>query len=260
MMDLEASLIQRRELVLAEMSRAARGAFSGPGRGWEVRLFNALQDEFRGEPGSFRSAFDQLLEQVLATDGDVSAANALISALRKQLTISAANNPEHLRRIESLLHDARSLTSNIVERAEAQNRISIQRQARLLTDACAEMLSVVGVEQLAETMERELPRLGIRSACVCAYHPGDPSQAEVVAGFGRFGVTHRGDSAVYFASSQLIPDSLDPRQRQQFLVVEPLQKGDEPLGFAVLEMAEVDGYVYEVLGKILGTALRIALT
>lgn len=260
MMDLEASLIARRDLVLAEMSRAARGAFSGPGRGWEVRLFNALQDEFRGQLGSFRSAFDQLLEQVLATDGDVSAGNALISALRKQLTLSAANSPEHLRRIESLLHDARSLTSNIVERAEAQNRISIQRQARLLTDASTEMLSSLNVEELANSMAQELPRLGIQSATVCAYGPGDPTQALVIAGFGRFGVVHRTETSEYFPASMLLPEALDSGQKQQFLVVEPLQKGDEPLGFVVLEMAQLDGYVYEVLGRVLGTALRIALT
>lgn len=258
-MDLEASLIQRRELILAEMSRAARGAFSGPGRGWEVRLFNALHDEFRGELGSFRSAFDQLLEQVLATEGDVSAGNALISALRKQLTLCASNKPEHLRRIESLLHDARSLTSSIVERAEAQNRISIQRQARLLTDASTEMLAALSAQELAETMARELPRLGIGSASVCAYSNCDFSRAELIAGFGRFGVAHRAAEPEYFPSYQLLPQDLDSGQRQQFLVVEPLQQGDQPLGFAVLEMAAVDGYVYEVLGKVLGTALRIAL-
>lgn len=259
-MNLEASLIQRRDLILAEMSRAARGAMSGPGRGWEIRLFNALQDELRGETGSFRSAFDQLLEQVLAADGDVSAGNALISALRKQLTISAANNPEHLRRIESLLHDARSLTSNIVERAEAQNRISIQRQARLLTDASTELLSALNVEELACTMAWELPRIGIGSACVCAYHPDDIARARLISGFNRSGTAHSVEEMDYFPSSQLIPQELDAGQKQQFLVVEPLQKGEKPLGFAVLEMSNVDGYVYEVLGKVLGTSLRIALS
>lgn len=257
-MDLESSLIKRRELILAGMSRAARGAFSGPGRGWELRLFNALQDEFRGELGSFRSAFDQLLEQVLSTGGDVSAGNSLITGLRKQLTLCAANNPEHLRRIESLLHDARGLTSSIVERAEAQNRISIQKQARFLTDASCEMLSATSVSQLAETMAQELPRLGIRAASVCAYFPGDPSRAELIAGFGRLGIAYRAAAPEYFPSSQLIPEALDPGEKQQFLVVEPLQNGNEPLGFAVLEMADIDGYLYEVLGKILGTALNIA--
>lgn len=258
-MDLEASLIQRRDLVLAEMSRAARGAFSGPGRGWEVRLFNALQDEFRGQTGSFRSAFDLLLEQVLATEGDVSAGNAIISAIRKQLTLSAANNPEHLRRIESLLHDARSLTSNIVERAEAQNRISIQRQARLLTDASTEMLSASTVEELANSMAAELPRLGIPSASICAYSPADRSQAQLIAGFGRFGVAYKTDDSAFFPATRLLPEELDAGQKQEFLVILPLQKGDEPLGFAVLQMAQVEGYVYEVLGRVFGTALRLSL-
>lgn len=259
-MDLEASLIARRELVLAEMSRSARGAFSGPGRGWEVRLFNALQDEFRGQRGSFRSAFDLLLEQVLATEGDVSAGNALISALRKQLTLSAANNPEHLRRIESLLHEARSLTSNIVERAEAQNRISVQRQARRLTDASTEMLSASGAQALAHSMAEELPRLSIHAASVCAYTPNDRSRAQHIAGFGRFGVAYKTDDSAPFVASQLLPEALDSGQTQQFLVVLPLQRGDEPLGFAVLEMAQVEGYVYEVLGRVFATALHLALS
>ncbi len=259
MSDLEAGLIKRRDLVLAEMSRAARGAFAGVGRGWEVRLFNSLQDEFRGQAQSFRAAFDQLLEQVLANDGDVSAGNALISALRKQLSIAAANNPEHLRRIESLLHDARSLTSHIVERAEAQNRILIQRQARVLTDASAEMLAAFSAERLSASMAEQLPRLGIRSAVLSVYSPEEPARARLVAGFGPGGPPSHALRAETYLAHRLIPAELDSGQRQQHLVVEPLQNGAEPLGFAVFEMADVDGYVYEVLGKVLATAVRVAL-
>lgn len=258
MLNLEAGLIQRRELVLAEMSRAARGAFAGVGRGWEVRLFNALQDEFRGQAQSFRAAFDQLLEQVLANEGDVSAGNALISALRKQLSIAAANSPDHLRRIESLLHDARSLTSNIVERAEAQNRLQIQRQARLLTDASAEMLASFSAERLSASMAEQLPLLGIHAAYVAAYLPDDPHGAKLVAGFGASGVVEKQAEASYPAH-QLIPTALDAGQPQRHLIVEPLQNGEEPLGFAVFEMVNIDGYVYEVLGKVLATAVRVAL-
>src|SRR5690606_4393801 len=109
---------KRRDLLLAEMTRAARGSFVGLGRGWEVKIFNALQDDFKGQAGAFRTAYDRLLEQALSLGSDVSQGNAIISALRKQLTICAGDDLKLLSQVESLLHDARILTSDVVARSE----------------------------------------------------------------------------------------------------------------------------------------------
>ena len=68
-LSLEANLIRHRDLILAEMSRSVRGELRGVERDWELRLFRALQDEFRSErppeEEPFKDALDELLVSCL---------------------------------------------------------------------------------------------------------------------------------------------------------------------------------------------------
>src|SRR5690606_3170987 len=110
-LDLEASLVRQRALILAQLTRSGRGNLAGAGRGWEIRLFGALQDEIKGEYGAFRAAYSHLLQRIFDSGGDVSLGHSLITGLRRELLIAAGENAAKLRQLESMLHDARVLTS-----------------------------------------------------------------------------------------------------------------------------------------------------
>jgi hypothetical protein len=61
----ETSFVQRRQIILAEAMRAARGTFGAAGSGWEGRLLDALIAELRrGEPGGFHRALEQILRKI----------------------------------------------------------------------------------------------------------------------------------------------------------------------------------------------------
>lgn len=253
-LSLEASLIKRRELLLAEMTRAARGSFVGLGRGWEVKIFNALQDEFKGHAGTFRAAYDRLLEQALRSGSEVSSGNAIISALRKQLTVCAGEDLKQLRQVESLLHDARILTSDVVERSEAQKRIRAQNWSRDISEVSAKLLATFDLTKLNRALREQLPRLGISSCLLARYSIARPGHALLVGYFDK-NRTQDERLGAEFVAAELAPAGLVPVDDAVQLIVEPLVHEQEAIGFVVFKHGEAEGYVYEVLCQVLGSAL-----
>jgi len=258
-LDLEAALIKRRELILADITRAARGAFSKMGRGWELKIFNALQDEFKGQTDSFRNAFDQLLEQALDDNSDVSAGNAIISALRRQLTHCAGTDPQHSQRIETLLHEARVLTSDVVERSQALRRLEVQRSARRLTTAGARLTTAFDFDRLSAEMRSQLGELGIESCFLSLLNADDPDTAQMVSAYGEFGAAELRGHRVPFPAAQIVPETYLPVDDTRSLVLQPLLRGQEYLGFATFTVSAVEPYTYEVLREVLSGAIQGAL-
>jgi DNA-binding LacI/PurR family transcriptional regulator len=81
----ETSFVQRRQIILAEMMRSARGSFGAAGGGWERRLLDALVRELRsGEPGGFQRSLEQTLRKTERTRTSARTAQEVLSALRAQ--------------------------------------------------------------------------------------------------------------------------------------------------------------------------------
>ncbi len=253
-LSLEASLIKRRELILAEMTRAARGSFSGLGKGWELKLFNALQDEFKGQTGTFRAAYDRLLERALTLGSEVSSGNAIISALRKQLNVCAGEDLKQMRQVESLLHDARILTSDVVERSEAQKRLRAQNRSKNISEVSAKLMATFEPAKLNRALREQLPLLGITSCILARYCPDRPAYAALLGYFAceQFRDELYGEE---FLAANLAPDGLVPVDTPVQLIVEPLIHEQQALGFVVFPQGEAEGYIYEVLGQVLSSAV-----
>ena len=82
----EALLVGRQQLILADLSRAARGAFAAAGTGWEQRLLNAFTDQVRGDaPGGFVEAYDDMLRRLARSSVDLSICYDVVATLRRQL-------------------------------------------------------------------------------------------------------------------------------------------------------------------------------
>lgn len=255
-LDLEASLNRQRTLILAQLSRAMDSETAGAARGWETQLFIALEDELKGEYGSFRESFSSLLRSIFDAGGDVGVGHAIVTGLRRELLITAGNDTASIRQVESLLHDARLLTSQTVERRQATRRIKTERWARVLGDVAAELIANFDLTKLAQAVAKQLPRLGIKSCYVCCPSAEQHDQSELVMGFGRFGALSPESEPILFNSLDLVPPALLPPSEQAILVVEPLVTESESLGFVVFEYGEVEPYVFEVLRELLTAALR----
>ncbi len=255
-LDLEAALVRQRALILAQLNRATRGESTGAGRGWETQLFVALHDEIQGETGAFRRAFSGLLRRIFDGGGDVSVGHAIISGLRRELVISAGDDAASLRKVESLLHDARILTSQAIERHQATRRLKTEKWARVLSDVSAQLITSFDLALLSDAIAEQLPRLGINGCYVCRYSRDEHDQAELIMGFGRWGTLRGGDEPIVFNSLDLVPSALLTPEEQTVLVVQPLATENDRIGFVVFEYGDVEAYVYEVLRELLTAAVR----
>lgn len=255
-LDLEAALISQRSLIMAQLRRATRGHLAGAEHGWEEDLYGALHDEVKGDYGAFRAAFSNLLQRVLDGGGDVSVGHPIITGLRGELLIAAGENTSKLRQVESMLHDARVITSQIVERGQAVRRLKTERWARILSDVSARLITSFDHRRLGEAISEQLPRLGIGSAYICKYSESEHDQAELILGFGPWGKVDGTGAPVVFNALNLVPPALLTVDEQITLVVEPLATQEERIGFAVFEYGDVEPYVYEMLRELITAALR----
>lgn len=253
-LSLEAMLVARRDVLRAELARASRGSFAGAGAGWEDRLLNALADELRGTPGAFVDAYYRVVQAVLNSAGDLGVCHAVIGALRRQLLRAAGDDGATLRRVETLLHELRVVTSEVLERFQANQRLQAESWARELSQVSAELVTSFEFEVLGRRIREQLPRLGIRSCFVSRYV--DETHAELVAGYAEVGGEEL--PSTRYAAAEVIPPALWPQTSLSQWVVMPMVFEGQPFGFAVFELAVNEGHVYESLSEIIGASLRSA--
>lgn len=254
--DLVASLMRQRALIIAQLTRSAGGHFNGAGRGWETQIFDALFQEIQGEYGAFRAAYSQLLLRVFESGGDVSLGHTIVTGLRRELLVAAGENASKLRQLESLLHDARVLTSQEVERSQAVRRLRAEHWARVLSEVSTRLITSFDIGRLGEAIISQLPRLGINSCYISRYSKREHDKAEMIIGFGPWGTLDGSTNPIAFDAVNLVPATLLLEDEQVTWVVQPLSTPDERIGFVVFEYGDVEGYVYEVLRELLSAALR----
>lgn len=251
-LSLEAVLVARREVLRAELARASRGSFAAAGAGWENRLLNALADELRGANGAFVDAYYRVVQAVLSSAGDLGVCHAVIGALRRQLLRAAGDDAAVLRRVETLLHDLRVVTSEVLERFQANQRLHAEGWARELSQVSAQLVTSFEFEVLGRRIREQLPRLGIRSCFVARYV--DAAHAELVAGYSEVGGEEL--PSTRYPAAEVIPSALWPVASLSQWIVMPMLFEEQPFGFAVFELGVSEGHVYESLAEIIGASLR----
>ncbi len=248
-------LERRRELIVSELAEFGGVDFSELGPDWEGRMFDSLDAVLRGQPTAFRREFDLLLEGLVVSGGDIGAVNGIISSLRRHLSFCAGDDAGNIRTYEAVLHDARLLTTDAVERAQARKRLALEQTSRVLSDVSARLASAHRRVRLDDLIFAQLPRIGIRTCFVSRYAQDQIGRAELVVAFGPAGKVEPKDGRRRFESADLVPPGVIPLWEGRQLVVEPLFHKGLPLGFAVFGLGEVEGYVHEILQKMLSLAL-----
>lgn len=183
---LGASFVQRRHVILAEISRAAAGRLGALGSGWEARLLDALLLELRaGGRSSFYRSFEQMLTKLERTTVEAAVVQDVLTALRRQALPCVAGVPAARDGLEDALHEARVLASAYGECASQRRSRTVREQQRACESALRSAL-FLGAAKLSEAAAERLPEVGV-DACVLARFaaPGDvKSAATLLFGFG----------------------------------------------------------------------------
>jgi DNA-binding LacI/PurR family transcriptional regulator len=127
----EAGLVERRQLILAALTRAARGQLSAAGSDWAERMLNAFTDQMRGEASDgFLRTFDDCLRRLAAGDTDLSICHDVVTAMRASAMGALEGDPHRRSQAENLFHEVRVLIAEATDRAHASRRVKAERERR----------------------------------------------------------------------------------------------------------------------------------
>ena len=223
-------------------------------------------------PARFLSTLDEILRQVMAAEGDIEVWQQVLSTLRRQLlpylSIDEAGTLSR-DRAEDLWLQAQVMIGEVAQRAQAYRELQAERQRRILNEIGTALATNFDVNDLADILARELPRLGISRGYLSLYENPQPYQypqpapqwsrlvlaydEEAPAGSQRVELEAGGRR---FLSRQLVPPEFLPQQGPYNLMVQALYFQNEQIGFAVFEVGPDDGAIYELLRAQISSALK----
>jgi signal transduction histidine kinase/DNA-binding LacI/PurR family transcriptional regulator len=257
----ESVLVLQRTDILSAMTEAVTPPALGLEPRWAERLLEAFLADLQDSGAStFLHTLDGVLRQVATADGDVTAWQEVLSALRSH-ALPCIGGSQTLSRAEDLWQQARVVIGEVAEQARAYWNLRADRENRLLGETGQMLITTFDVTELMHVVARELPRLGLKCGYVALYeNPRAPAEwARLLLAYDEEGCLELDAAGRRFPSRQLVPEDLQARDRRCCLVVEPLYFREEQLGFAVLEAGPSQMSICYALRGQLSSALKGAL-
>jgi DNA-binding LacI/PurR family transcriptional regulator len=251
----EAALVERRQIVMADLARAARGGFGILGAGWEARLIGALTGDLRGDSTTaFAASVEDALLRLLEQKSDFNLFHDMLSTLRRHLLACLEADSERRARAEDLFQQARTLVGQVSERAQAQQKLATARWSGALARTGAALLSSQDLTQLERAVSHHFPELGVQSCFISLYaeHPSAPNQLAVAY---TAGAAFQGYDEAAARRADLPRWLLDAGISGAFYVA-TLYSEERVLGYALLDLGAREGVVYEALREFLSAAVR----
>lgn len=150
----QVALLERRQILLAELARAARGQFGALGRGWEARLLGALTDDLLSAGETFLDVHDDVVDRCLQGHADVDACHDVLSVLRRHVMACAAGDAERRLRADRLLDEGRIAIGRAAERMQASERIALAAHVPGVSEASVELASARSLAELGRALGR----------------------------------------------------------------------------------------------------------
>jgi sigma-B regulation protein RsbU (phosphoserine phosphatase) len=250
----ESLLVRRRDLIRAELARAARGSFRGLAN-WENLFISSFADQLRAGSDRFSRALEDLLDQLVAADADLAVAQDVLAIFREQMLGCIGQDWDLRVQAEELFHQVNRLAATSAERVQAARRARAERIASAISTASRRLAAVSTVVALSDVVHETFPLLGIARCYVSlfatAFEPGD--RARLL--FAHDDPPPEVEIGEPFSSSKLtLPELLDPRHPRAFVVM-CLHFEHRELGILVASFDDAPHYVYETVAELLGASV-----
>ena len=254
----DSALLRRRQHILADMARAARGELGPAGAQWDSRLLAAAAEQIRGESSdSFTRAYDEVLRRLVAAGVELSVCNDVLSALRQRL-VRCIGDVLQRTRAEDFFHEARIMTTNAVEGVQVGRRMRSWEDARALAEAGTAIVSSRDLDELRRAVRQALTRAGIARCFVLRVQgDGGPNERVIVTLAGT--PDHRQVDPVFsttFPAVDVLRQTVLSATDDRAFGVFPTQFGDHERAVLIMQLGSVDHYGYEALRQ----AFTVALT
>lgn len=249
----EAALLMKREHILLDLARVARGSFAAAGADWADRLLNALVADLRNPgPSGFVSTFDTLVERLLARNVDLNLCHEVLGALRARLVPLLRSDRARSERAEDLFHICRLATSHAIQRGLMRERLHLGRWILALNTTCTALASCADADELEKRALERLPGLGIESCAVVVYDGSDQG-ARLLFGYDASGSS--APPSADFDRSLLLPNGLAALRRGASIVVLPLVFRERNLGHVLLELDLRQAFAYGAIAEAMSVGL-----
>ncbi len=251
----EAALVERRQIILADLARAARGGLGILGAGWDAKLISTLTNDLQGlSSTAFASTVEDALLKLLEHRADFNLFHDVLSALRRHLLSCLEADNERRAVAEELFQQARTLIGQVSERAQAQQKLASARLSGALAHAGGALLASFEVRDLSAAIAQHFPGLGIRS-CFVVLQPEQehaPRQLALAYTEGKSSTDLDATAARRHDLARWLLDS----GTSSGLYVAALFSEDRALGYTLLDLGNREGIVYEALREFLSAAVR----
>jgi DNA-binding LacI/PurR family transcriptional regulator len=251
---LEASMLDRRAVIFAELSRSARGSFVGAGVRWEERLVTALLSDLRTQDNhAFLSALDQLMVGLQRAGGDLSQVQPMLGTLRR-LLLDCAGDLESVTRVDDLVDAGRELLGEWLVRGETLRRMEVVEFLRNLSQASRALLGSADGAHSRSALEQGLRRLGFGALSLGLFEePGRASQR--CRSLAAFEPTGKLRPESHFDSSSFSAPHVFENERGPVLV-QALVQGPEPMGILTVPLSSHHSTFYEQMRDTFALSLR----
>jgi hypothetical protein len=249
----EAELVRRREVLVAELSRAAQGSFGGT-PGWEDLLVKSFTEQLRTQTERFTRALQSMLEQVLSAGADIAAIHDIITILRRQM-LDCLDNGTLRERAEEIFQEARLITSEAMERAQAQRRSKAERIASVLSSTSRQLIAVSSIEELTQVVAQRFPELGITSCYVSIFQDGSDGTARTLFGYDPEAGPQIVTGGEPFPSGMLAAPQMHSVNRTRAHVVMSVHSGHDRLGLMAVSLESTPSYVYDTFADMIGSTV-----
>ncbi len=248
---------------IAEMTRFVGGTESEAKFAGE--LIDGLEAELKGKQGAFLKALEEGLWRLKEEARDIDKWQGALSVLRSRVVPHLED--AQVSRLLEAWDPARVMLGEVSWQAEMAERAVKEKRAIALEQLINRLSTTFVVQQLAELLVVELPRLDFPSAYLALYENPQPytypdpapTYACLQMAYTEQGRVPLEAGGQRFATNDLLPAGLWPVGRRYSFVVLPLYFQKNQLGYLLLEVGPRDFTLYEKLQTILSNTLKGAM-
>jgi len=201
------------------------------------------------------SAFDTLLERLLARSVDLNLCDEVLGALRSKVVPLLRSDRARSERAEDLFHICRLATSQAIQRGLMRERLYLGRWSLALNATCTALASSADRAELQTRALERLPQLGVRKFLVAVYDAADAADGSAHVLCSYDATEGRPPNGQSFDRDLLLPSAAAAMDSGS-LVVLPLVCRDRNMGHVLLDLDLRQAFAYGALAEAMSVGLH----
>jgi DNA-binding LacI/PurR family transcriptional regulator/signal transduction histidine kinase len=229
------------------------------GQMWDIFL-KAMQD---GEKdGDFLRLTNTVIDMLRRHGRDPGTWHNVISMLRRYV-LSGIGSQDDMLHAENLFQQARLLTGELSQRAQAYNRLQFEQQEDVYQDFGFSMAPAMSLDEIGDAITKNFPQMGIERWYVMFYSDVTSPAPTTAPPPESYRLLFQYDDKKFQIPAQttnlgtgsLVPRGKEPRDYRYTAVVMPLSLARNRFGFMWVEMGPKNWDIYTRIRNLVSSAL-----